>query len=155
MISANSIVYKIETDDSHSRVEAGELVVGDTIKTFSDLSDLRAGTTVSEIERIEEHTASSYYNIGTASFPEGTPLWIYDWRKWVNVEDLEPEMVKKNNQLLPIVRIEEERTFLYLKTTPAWYNIHHKYDHDVTLETGEQFTVPGEMLSIVSGNYKE
>lgn len=155
MISANSIVYKSETDGRMSSVEAGDLVVGDTIITFSDLGGTAPEKTVSEIERIEEHTVSSYYNIGTASFPEGTPLWIYDWRKWVNVEDLEPEMVKNNGMLLPMAKVEEERSFLYLKTTPAWYNVHHKYDNDVTLETGEQITVPGEMMSIVSGNYKE
>ena len=155
MISANSTVCKIETDDSHSNVEAGELVVGDTIRTFSDLSDSRAGTTFSEIERIEEHTVSSYYKIGSGSFPEGTPIWIYDWRKWVNVEDLEPQMVKKNNQLVPIVRVEEERTFLYIKTTPGWYNVNHKYDYQVTLESGEEYTIPAELLTIVSGNYKE
>ena len=73
----------------------------------------------------------------------------------VNVEDLEPQMVKKNNQLVPIVRVEEERAFLYIKTTPGWYNVTHKYDYQVTLESGEEYPVAAELLTIVSGNYKE
>lgn len=160
MIFANTIVHVKSSNGQITNCFAGDLVVGDRIVTLADLNDKDNGYAESEVERIEQVTVPKYYKVGTLAVAEGTPLWAYDWRDWVNVEDLEPEMILANGRPTVRTEVEEEGTFLYIKTTPGWYTaIHDHFEamemHDEEGNRIEDVILNLKSIKIINGNHRE
>lgn len=160
MIFANTSVHVKSSNGQITKCFAGDLVVGDRIVTLADLNNKDVGYAESEVERIDQVTVPKYYKLGTLPVAEGTPLWAYDWRDWVNVANLEPQMILANGQSVMPTEVEEEGTFLYIKTTPGWYTA--IYDHFEAVEMHDQegnriedSTINVLSMAIINGNHRE